>query len=1075
MVKKATAFIALLIVLILTIFNMVRSKDTTAIQVDDNPLAGQVFIDTGLPDMSVESSDDALKLLGMIDGKGTDFYLKNQKSTTAGTVYHVQQTYDGYDIYNAQRVVSVGEDGKADFVAGNVATGLNDDYGFNIGGNDLTNILDRNEALGLAELSSGISALYTSGADKVFWYFAPSADYQCAYQPIYEIIVTGTDETGVGTARNLLMNARSGEVYRIIDNEMSIEKMAYDAKFGDEEFGTAYSDDVGAYILKDLDRDITLYNADAPGSIFQDREYFFDGVQAYFSDENNIWDDGGNAIDNKNAVMIYRNMIRAYDFYTDIDKNAVKTPISVIANSAEVTGWNKKTGQFHFQKNKDCEMRLDVIGHEFTHFVIGADLQYYDMPGALHESFADCMGALIEDKQGEAFYSIGEDGVGSIIRTLDSSRKEVTHDDTVSHMDNYITQSYEAYGTGIVSLYDSGVHYNCGIPSMAFVKMVESNVFTRHELALLYYDTMTSLQADAEFWDARDIMLSVCASAFSVDSTQYKTVKDAWDSVGVSDAGRDDFSDYPQDGLHELKDGNEAHGRINYPHDYDCLKFVPEITAQYTFGLDRRFSQLGAIELYVLNESMDVIGCEEITSLSLQDIYARKYAKITCDIEEGHTYFVVIKGMNDLVEYTVTAEKGDEIILPESGQAQVLTGNSVEIIDRTIQYSNEYIDVDINYPEISGMLDSDLEAKVNAQIFSEMESNIQYIEKIAIDEALGFSLGVYTDFTVERNDGAFLSIFVDVYLDDYQSATGSEYGTYINILNSNPGRQLLLGDLFTPGSDYISTLNAETETIIASDENMMEYNFSTVREEQGFYLTDNALVLKFEDYEISSGIEGLTEIVISFSDLSEILIPELQAMQATEASQGKNISRIEDGTYILDFKGSADYDVSPIQGGYVIAADGGYLVTCDILDEAEILYDEYNQLLEGKTVIKKFGLETCEIRWFEEYDNIITLEVIINGEDGYLNLFSAPTPSTPALLCFEHQGEGWMYLTGETMELFISSDSVVSSPFDDFEDKSFDDYLETGCSDDYSGFFADYYYAEVVDGEIVKLATWYGP
>ena len=67
-----------------------------------------------------------------------------------------------------------------------------------------------------------------------------------------------------------------------------------------------------------------------------------------------------------------------------------------------------------------------------------------------------------------------------------------------------------------------------------------------------------------------------------------------------------------------------------------------------------------------------------------------------------------------------------------------------------------------------------------------------------------------------------------------------------------------------------------------------------------------------------------------------------------------------------------------------------------------------------------------------------------------------------------------MYRTGKTVELFISGETVVTSPFGDFEDKSFDDYLVTGCSDDYDGFYADYYYAEVADGKIIKIETWYG-
>ncbi len=196
--------------------------------------------------------------------------------------------------------------------------------------------------------------------------------------------------------------------------------------------------------------------------------------------------------------------------------------------------------------------------------------------------------------------------------------------------------------------------------------------------------------------------------------------------------------------------------------------------------------------------------------------------------------------------------------------------------------------------------------------------------------------------------------------------------------------------------------------------------------------------------------------------------------EATQVPNADGIGEtLENGTYFLDFQGSVDYDTSPAQGGRVIAVDGGYVVTCDILDAAKIDYDEYNLLLEGKTITKKFGVETCELKWVDTYEEALEFEAIIDGQVGYLKLFSVSTPSTPALLCFEHPGEGWMYRTGKTVELFISGETVVTSPFGDFEDKSFDDYLETGCSDDYDGWYANYYYAEVVDGEIIKLETSY--
>jgi len=90
-------------------------------------------------------------------------------------------------------------------------------------------------------------------------------------------------------------------------------------------------------------------------------------------------------------------------------------------------------------------------------------------------------------------------------------------------------------------------------------------------------------------------------------------------------------------------------------------------------------------------------------------------------------------------------------------------------------------------------------------------------------------------------------------------------------------------------------------------------------------------------------------------------------------------------------------------------------------------------------------------------------------------LWERPTPSEPANLFYDN-GEVVVYWTGVTTELFISRDAIVSDAYgDDYDEKSFDDYLATGGADEYSGYYADYYYAEVESGEIVSLATSYGP
>jgi len=90
---------------------------------------------------------------------------------------------------------------------------------------------------------------------------------------------------------------------------------------------------------------------------------------------------------------------------------------------------------------------------------------------------------------------------------------------------------------------------------------------------------------------------------------------------------------------------------------------------------------------------------------------------------------------------------------------------------------------------------------------------------------------------------------------------------------------------------------------------------------------------------------------------------------------GAQYSVVEDGTYMIDIEGG-DSDTSPAEGGYVVAVDGGYTVTCNILeDDAVITYDEYNQLAAGETITKELGTETWEFTLIYEEEYEIDLEV----------------------------------------------------------------------------------------------------
>ncbi len=198
------------------------------------------------------------------------------------------------------------------------------------------------------------------------------------------------------------------------------------------------------------------------------------------------------------------------------------------------------------------------------------------------------------------------------------------------------------------------------------------------------------------------------------------------------------------------------------------------------------------------------------------------------------------------------------------------------VIEMYIQYSNADIDVDITYPEISGMQDATLQSNVNTNIHDGLATIAAETESAAqSDPAPVGKYFVNVHFDVMRNDGVFLSICEEV-----EEFTGGAHSAisciFINLLNTQPGQSVAFEELFTSGADYMTPVNSAINAIIAADPHGSDYTFSTVAADQWYYLTDTELVVVFESYSIAPGAAGMPEFRIPLADLNAVLIPPLR-------------------------------------------------------------------------------------------------------------------------------------------------------------------------------------------------------
>ena len=169
----------------------------------------------------------------------------------------------------------------------------------------------------------------------------------------------------------------------------------------------------------------------------------------------------------------------------------------------------------------------DVMTHEYTHGVLEATsgLHYSFQAGALNESYADIMGAILDDD-----WTMAEDrtGFSGAIRNLADPPAFGQPD----HMSGYDASE--------------DPHYNNGIPNKVAYLIAEGGTHNgttvtgigEGKLGALYFSTMTGLPASADFMAARNATFSL-AQTWAASSTNGFTdfdvcqVRNAFHAVGL--------------------------------------------------------------------------------------------------------------------------------------------------------------------------------------------------------------------------------------------------------------------------------------------------------------------------------------------------------------------------------------------------------------------------------------------------------------------------------------------------------------------------------------------------------------
>lgn len=236
------------------------------------------------------------------------------------------------------------------------------------------------------------------------------------------------------------------------------------------------------------------------------------------------------------AASALYNLGKSYDFFmAEFSRNSYDNAgasLIAVVRYAETPGspyanafWRGDIGVMGFGNGDKLAGALDVVGHEMSHAVVGsaAELIYEEQSGALNESFSDIFGEGVEWKvTGSSDWKIGTNLV-----TMGILR------DMVSPEAYQQPSRMSAYVRG------GAVHKNSGIPNRAFYLLVEGlpgGGIGRAKAHQIFYRTLTTkLSKGSDFQDMRAGAVQSAKELYGVGSTESLKVMAAFDAVEIYD------------------------------------------------------------------------------------------------------------------------------------------------------------------------------------------------------------------------------------------------------------------------------------------------------------------------------------------------------------------------------------------------------------------------------------------------------------------------------------------------------------------------------------------------------------
>ena len=598
-------FVAGIVTTVVLLLNNSGKDDKTPAEsrkLDAVSLSNENYIgfEEGFTDVKVTDGRSAIKAVESVAEtlglKNTEqeLQLMSTASFDGENYYRLQQCYNGYPVYGREVVLVADDAGTVLALSANTAK-IQEGTDAPKDGINFKQLLDKVEALLKNDAFAFLNFTCTALPETVYY----STDGRTV-RACYKEIVSFDDAAKRHYAFEVLFDCNNYDIVSIdLDRTYvgrSVTASGRDTGGERREF-TAYRDN-DTYVMLDEERNMAVYNANNNTLVHQpaildnhDNIYIIENGmlydenhrQVYLSDdETAIVDENNNVLgtdlqaafycygkpeDNleisssktsvwtdPKAVSAVSRAQNAYDFYHRVlgreGFNGSGSALYVYYNDAnDGDPTNAYSTTFDdvsiLSFGTDCNAEFDVVGHEYTHSVLGSivNLPYSSETGAINEAYADIFGEIIEDYSDGRLDNNNNWSVGGLRNIADPN----ADGNPASYKDNYWSTTFSVpdilRGTPleILDIFtdNGGVHSNCTVLSHAAYLMnngIDGNDAYKIDtemLARIWYKSMFSLHSDETFAQCAKHVYQAAQRTQGLTRMQLRCVKEAFDKAGL--------------------------------------------------------------------------------------------------------------------------------------------------------------------------------------------------------------------------------------------------------------------------------------------------------------------------------------------------------------------------------------------------------------------------------------------------------------------------------------------------------------------------------------------------------------